>query len=339
VTPIIIRNIVELSEQRRGVLIFTASVRHAEEILEYLPRKQSALVIGDTPGADRDAIVERFKRQELKFLVNVSVLTTGFDAPHTDVIAILRPTESVSLYQQIVGRGLRLAPGKDDCLVLDYTGVPHDIFRPQIDEKKPTEDSVPVRVPCPRCRHTNEFWGIVDGAGNILEHFGRKCRGAVEAADGDEILPCGFRYRFKNCDRCGDENDIAARTCESCGHPLIDDDVKLQRAMTLKDAHVMRPETMIFTKRVDKEGRERLEVRYYDPDSQFLSEVFYLNNANEAKVFFYNFIRMHNRRPETSLEVASVDEAIRLQGRFRLPMFIIARKQGEYWKIREKIFR
>lgn len=50
--------------------------------------------------------------------MNVSVLTTGFDAPHVDLIAILRPTESVSLYQQIVGRGLRLAPGKTDCLIM-----------------------------------------------------------------------------------------------------------------------------------------------------------------------------------------------------------------------------
>ncbi len=339
VTPIIIQNIVDLARDRKGVLIFTASIRHAEEILTYLPSRISSLVIGDTPGDERDAIIARFKAQELKFLVNVSVLTTGFDAPHTDLIAILRPTESVALYQQIVGRGLRLYEGKSDCLVLDYTGVPHDIFLPQISDRKPTEDSVPVKIPCPQCEHHNDFWGITDDAGNVLEHFGRKCRGAIEASDGDEIIPCGFRYRFKNCDRCGGENDIAARTCESCLHPLIDDDVRLQQAMSLKDAHVMRPETMIFEKRVDKAGRERLEVRYYDVDSQYLSEIFYLNNSNEAKVFYYNFIRMHNRRPENRLEIDSVNEAVRLKDRFRVPMFIIARKQGEYWKIREKIFR
>jgi DNA repair protein RadD len=64
------------------------------------------------------------------------VLTTGFDAPHVDLIAILRPTESVSLYQQIVGRGLRLAPGKTDCLILDYAGNPHDLYAPEVGAPK-----------------------------------------------------------------------------------------------------------------------------------------------------------------------------------------------------------
>lgn len=69
-------------------------------------------MIGDTPTLERDQIINDFKERKIKFLVNVSVLTTGFDAPHVDLIAILRPTESISLYQQIVGRGLRLSPGK-----------------------------------------------------------------------------------------------------------------------------------------------------------------------------------------------------------------------------------
>lgn len=338
ITPVIIANIVELSAGRRGVVIFTASVRHAKEIMTYLPAGESAIVLGDTPGDERDQVIDRFKRQEIKYLVNVSVLTTGFDAPHIDLIAILRPTESVSLYQQIVGRGLRLFDGKKDCLVLDYTGVPHDIFSPQIADRKPTVDSVPVQVPCPQCAHMNEFWGITDDDGAVIEHFGRKCRGAIEAIDGDEIVPCGFRYRFKNCERCGAENDIAARMCFECGHVLVDDDVKLQRAMALKDAHVMRPDTMFFEKKADKTGRERLEIRYYDLDSQHLSEVFFFENEGDAKVFHYNFSRMHNRLPEQPVDVRSIDEALRLRHRFRIPLFIIARKQGEYWRIREKIF-
>ena len=78
--------------------------------------------------------------------MNVSVLTTGFDAPHVDLIAILRPTESVSLYQQIVGRGLRLAPGKTECLLLDYAGNPHDLYSPEVGTPKGKSDNVPVQV-------------------------------------------------------------------------------------------------------------------------------------------------------------------------------------------------
>lgn len=87
------------------------------------------------------------------------MLTTGFDAPHVDLIAILRPTESVSLYQQIVGRGLRLAPGKTDCLILDYAGNPHDLYAPEVGSPKGKSDNVPVRVFCPACGFANTFWG------------------------------------------------------------------------------------------------------------------------------------------------------------------------------------
>lgn len=109
-------------------MIFTSSVRHAKEIITYLPEDMSALVVGETEDTQRDLIIHLFKEKKIKYLVNVSVLTTGFDAPHVDVIAILRPTESVSLYQQIIGRGLRLSENKKDCLILDYTGQGHHLF-------------------------------------------------------------------------------------------------------------------------------------------------------------------------------------------------------------------
>ncbi len=339
ITPIIIQNIIELSANRKGVIIFTSSIRHAREILQLLPKGESEMIIGDTPSEERDHIIETFKQIKIKYLVNVSVLTTGFDAPHVDVVAILRPTESVSLYQQIVGRGLRLYEGKKDCLVLDYTGVPHDIFSPQISDRRPTEDSVPVTVSCPMCSHENEFWGIKDEKGEIVEHFGRTCKGAIEDPDTSTIVPCGFKYRYRACEECGAENDITAKTCTACGYALIDNDTKLQEAMSLKDAHVMRPDTMILEKKIDKNGRERLEIRYYDLDAQYLSEVFFFENPNDSKVFYYNFIRMHNKLPEKELKINSIDQAISLKNRFRLPMFIIARKQKHFWKIREKIFR
>lgn len=109
--------------------------------------------------------------------MNVAVLTTGFDAPHVDLIAILRPTESVSLYQQIVGRGLRLAPGKTDCLILDYAGNPHDLYAPEVGTPKGKSDNVPVQVFCPACGFANTFWGKTTADGTLIEHFGRRCGG------------------------------------------------------------------------------------------------------------------------------------------------------------------
>lgn len=338
ITPLIIKNIIEMSAERKGVMIFTSSVNHAIEIMKCLPPYVSALVVGDTDGEERDEIIEAFKQQKLKYLVNVSVLTTGFDAPHVDVIAILRPTESVSLYQQIIGRGLRLSPGKTDCLILDYTGQGHDLFSPEIDENKPTSESVMVEVDCPSCGIANNFWGVLDKEGTLVEHFGRKCKGAFQDPITFEVEECGFRFRFKRCDKCGEENDIAARSCGACAHLLVDNDKKLKEAMSLKDAHVMRVETMIFEKGRDKKGNPRLEIKYYDADAEVLTEYFYLDSTEDCHAFYFNFIRMHNRLPEKKIFVRDIDDVLKNTDQFRQPMFVVARKQKYFWAIREKIF-
>jgi DNA repair protein RadD len=244
----------------------------------------------------------------------------------------------VSLYQQIVGRGLRLFEGKEDCLILDYTGVPHDIFSPEIADRRPLRDAVAVQVSCPQCEHKNIFWGIQSSGGEILEHFGKKCQGAIEDPENGEIVPCGFRYRYRNCEHCGTENDIGARICNRCHQELIDDQSKLKEAHAQKDSHVMRPDSMEFLKKRDSKRQERLEIRYYDHDGQHLSEIFFFDSPESAKVFYYNFQRMHQRNAGAPLRIDSIDAAILAQERFRLPLFVIARKQGKFWRIREKIF-
>jgi DNA repair protein RadD len=338
ITPLIIRNIVDIAKDREGVMIFTSSVKHAREILRALPEGISALVVGDTVSEERADIINDFKARKLKFLVNVSVLTTGFDAPHVDVIAVLRPTESASLYQQIVGRGLRLSPGKTDCLILDYTGQGHDLFSPDIEDGKPSSESVIVDVECPACGVTNQFWGLVNPDGLLLEHFGRRCKGATENPVTGEMTDCGFRFRFKRCERCEAENDVAARSCHQCAHLLVDDDKRLKDAMLLKDAHVMRVDSMIFASGRDKRGNPRLEVCYYDADANVLKEFFYVDSGESRRAFYYNFIRMHSRIPERKIEVRDAEDVIEKKELFRQPMFVIARKQKYFWNIREKIF-
>ncbi|MGB0744734.1 MAG: DEAD/DEAH box helicase family protein, partial [Opitutales bacterium] len=240
-TPLIVKNIIDITEsdKRQGVMIFSSTVKHAREIMDTLPEGQARLVVGTTEVNERDKIVEDFMQRAFKYLVNVSVLTTGFDAPHVDVIAIMRPTESISLYQQIIGRGLRLDADKKDCLVLDYTGMGHSIFSPEVGERKTDSESVAVQVPCPKCGFLNDFWGIVDEAGNILEHYGRTCRGGTVDPNTYELTPCGYRFRFKICEQCGAENDISARECNRCKCMLVDPDTKLKQARLSKDAHVL----------------------------------------------------------------------------------------------------
>lgn len=329
-TPLIVKNIVDITERfdRKGVMIFSASVKHAEEIVSYLPEGDARVVLGDTEISERDEIVEDFKNKKFKYLVNVSVLTTGFDAPHVDVVAILRPTESNSLYQQIVGRGLRLDPGKTDCFILDYTGMGHDIYTPEIADKRPSKDTVPVLITCPSCNFENSFWGLMNLDGEVIEHFGRKCR----------IQHCGYRFRYKLCHACGKENDVTARECDSCKATLIDADSKLKQAKLSKNAHVLTPEKITFEERLDKNSNPYLEIRYYDCDAQYVSEAHFFSNPSSIKKFQINFLRSHLKRPEISVNIKSPMDVIHHQKQLRLPSFVIARKQEKFWKITEKVF-
>lgn len=339
-TPFIIKNIIDITERynRKGVMIFSSSVKHAEEIMSYLPADDSRLVLGDTHITHRNEIVDDFKKKKFTYLVNVSVLTTGFDAPHVDVIAILRPTESNSLYQQIVGRGLRLSDDKKDCYVLDYTGMGHDIYAPEISDKRPLKDTVPVKVPCPVCAFENDFWGYADQDGEVIEHFGRKCRGATQDPKSLKITPCGFRFRFKLCHSCGCENDITARACEKCKATLIDADGKLKQAKLSKNSHVLTPDRITFDERKDKNSNPYLEIRYYDFDARYVSEAHFFSNPSSLKKFNINFLRSHLKRPELAIEIKDPQDVIKYQSLFRLPSFVIARKQDKFWKITEKVF-
>ncbi|APX92016.1 ATP-dependent helicase [Halomonas sp. 1513] len=356
-TPGIIAEIVERGAERQGVMIFAASVAHAEEILGYLPAGEAALITGATPGGEREAIIAAFKAREIKTLVNVAVLTTGFDAPHVDLIAILRPTESVGLYQQIVGRGLRPAPGKQDCLILDYAGNPWDLYAPEVGAPKPASDAEPVQVECPECGHANLFWGKRDGE-LVIEHYGRRCQGLITdpapasgasrgsrgagdkergAASGAR-RQCDFRFRFKLCGECGAENDIAARRCHGCQTLLVDADDKLKAALRLKDARVLRVAGMQLEATVNGRGMPRLKVTYHDEDGATLAEWFALETAAQRGAFHAVFLRDHLRAPGGAWRPTSPQAVIDEQRRLRAPDFVVGRKVGRHWQVREKLF-
>ena len=332
----IITQVITKTEKRQGAMIFASTVDHAREIMGYLPEGEAALVIGETSGKERDRLIEAFKSQSLKYLVNVSVLTTGFDAPHVDFIAILRPTESVSLYQQIVGRGLRLSSGKEDCLVIDYAGNRYDLYSPEIGEPKPDSKSVPVTVPCPACGHDNSFWGVVDNVGDLVEHYGRHCQG-YEEFDGEKVQ-CDFRYRFKECDQCGAENDIAARKCHQCRKALVDPDQKLRDALNLKNCMVIRCSGMTMEPDRDKQGNDRIQITYFDEDGAELQEYFRLETPGQQGAFYHHFGKHALINRAEPFKATSVDNVIHNRKKFRKPDFVIARKEKYYWQILDKLF-
>lgn len=105
----------------KSVLVFCTTVSQAMNYASGF--KNAECVHGKTKPEIRDAIIERFKKGKTKIVFNVGVLTTGFDHPELDCIILLRPTRSLSLYYQMLGRGVRIAPGKESCAVVDFTST------------------------------------------------------------------------------------------------------------------------------------------------------------------------------------------------------------------------
>ncbi|MCB9838225.1 MAG: DEAD/DEAH box helicase family protein [Phycisphaeraceae bacterium] len=149
--------IVGLTADRKATLIFSSGVRHGRHIARTLQDRHGAecgFVCGETSSDERSEILGRFRSGGLQYLCNVNVLTTGFDAPHIDCVALVRPTMSPGLYYQMVGRGFRMSPGKADCLVLDFGGNvlrhgPVDAVRVSTFDRGDGE--APAKE-CPECR-------------------------------------------------------------------------------------------------------------------------------------------------------------------------------------------
>ncbi len=156
ITRAAVAEIIAHGQNRESWLVFCSGVEHARHVAEEFRRREitCATIFGDTPKDERDAIIAAFKRGKIRALASMGVLTTGFNAPAVDLIALLRPTKSAGLYVQMVGRGTRLSPGKENCLVLDFAGNvrrhgPIDLVRP----RRPGDGNgreAPTKV-CPEC--------------------------------------------------------------------------------------------------------------------------------------------------------------------------------------------
>jgi DNA repair protein RadD len=155
ITRAAIDEVIAHAEDRRSWLLFCSGVEHAIHVAEAVRAGgvSCETIFGHTPTAERDRIIGAFKRGNVRALASMGVLTTGFNAPAVDLIAMLRPTKSAGLYVQMAGRGTRLAPGKQNCLVLDFAGNvarhgPIDAVTP----KRPSEaEGAPPTKTCPEC--------------------------------------------------------------------------------------------------------------------------------------------------------------------------------------------
>lgn len=155
--PIAVANLLKACEapRRDSIIIFAAGIQHALMISEELAKhgEQPRIVTGETKEGMRSESIEMFRSGQIRVLINVGVFTEGFDAPNVDCVALMRATLSPGLYMQMVGRGMRLFDGKEDCLLMDYGGNvlrhgPIDNIQPPANarEKAPATTKV-----CPMC--------------------------------------------------------------------------------------------------------------------------------------------------------------------------------------------
>jgi len=138
-------------------LVFAIDITHAIAICDSLNvHGIKSDVLHSRMSADRTAVLDSFHNGEIRALVSVGMLTTGYDSPQVDLILMLRPTMSAVLHVQMIGRGLRVHPGKEHCLVLDYAGNTarlgpiNDVIVPKSERDGKGVGEAPTKN-CPKC--------------------------------------------------------------------------------------------------------------------------------------------------------------------------------------------
>lgn len=310
----------------RGVMLFGATIEHCKEIMQSLPAHNSGMINGEMGDRHNKHVIQQFRDQKIRYLVNVNMATVGFSCDHVDIIAILRATESSRLYQQILGRGMRLDPHKKEFLLLDYTDNIQnlfpggDVFSPEITAygKKPSQK---MDIVCPDCNYVNSFSlrpnpdnMQIDNHGYFLNldgdryqfddgkfypaHYGRRCLHVNELGK-NNFDRCEHFWEFKECHKCKHKNDIAARKCESCRELLIDYNDKI----TVEFAKFKNDLTQIQTDRINrfykkattsKAGNEMLRVNFKTEYRDFVA--FFSSRVNRK---FYEMLQDKNFKPET----------------------------------------
>lgn len=178
----------------RKTIVYAVDRRHAQHIANSFGEANvvAAVIDGVTPVDERDALLRKFAAGEIQVIVNVGVFVEGTDIPDVSCIIIARPTKSIGLYLQMVGRGLRSAPGKKDCIIIDHAGVVEMHGFPDEPIAWELSSDKKLRQPLKEARSKRRAMALVDCP---------ECGGA--RWQGSHCTGCGWRPRTR-----GDAVDI-----------------------------------------------------------------------------------------------------------------------------------
>jgi DNA repair protein RadD len=283
-TAVIMRNLVQImkAQNRFGAFVFASTIKHAYECLSNLPPDESAVITGNTPQQERMIILDKAREGKIKYLVNVAVLTVGVDVPAYDTLLFVRPTESLVLMVQMIGRVLRLAPNKESALIIDCAG--------NLERHSDWDDPVLLDA-LKQTRHKDaELIFPCYVCGQLNSEHTRRCVGIVDNKR------CEHYFDFKECHECNTKNDQVARHCRYCETELIDPNAKLSMAPFVD-------ETMIVdVLRAKYWLQERdtgfiFNASYECPNNVWFYESYTPTASEKAKNYFYGtFVKKHVNR-------------------------------------------
>lgn len=336
-TELICKQIIHVmkTQSRFGIFIFATTKKHAEEIMGHLPPEESALILGETPQDERTMILNDAREGKIKYLVNIAIISVGVDVPAFDTLAYLRPTESLVLLVQTMGRVLRLSPNTDktEALVLDFAGniERHSHWDNPIllkAVKTALEKDKPHVIKCPACMELNTEWA-------------RRCVGVTNN------IRCNYYFEFKECpnETCKSKNDVAARHCRICETEIIDPNAKLSLT-SASSAELLREFEVIDSKYAisDTKSGFRINCMYRCKDEKGKIAAYYemfTPSSDKAKnVFYGQFIKKHCDKPSDWYpylqERSKMEHMLESANK---PIRLMISQETKFYKIKKKIFQ
>ena len=241
----------------RQTVVYAVSVRHARNLADVFNEGgiPSGVLVSDTPSGERDDLIRRFRQGDLRALVNVAVATEGFDLPDAACVLMTRPTMSLALYLQMVGRGLRPKQDDGNCVILDLAGNSLRHGLPEEDREwslraRGEQPSGGARlVWCEKCEALSP--AASHQCGNCREPFGEDCS------------RCGAWRALKRWTRktmCDQDHELVCDRCHYDAHVLAKLPVtqELEDLATLMDDDGLSPYRNPYIKDLLEEERRRI---------------------------------------------------------------------------------
>ncbi len=206
----------ELWQERargRQTLIYAVSVKHAHRLTTVFRNAgvSANLMLGNTPADMRESTMRSFRNGNLTVLVNVAVATEGFDLPDASCVIIARPTKSLSLYLQMLGRGMRPKDGGGDCVILDLAGNSREHGLPNAPREwslSPRAEMYEGDAPAVRC----------DRCGEMSPAASQNCQRCGEPF-GEDCQRCGKWRAWRRWEiDCAHRHDVVCDLCHADAH-------------------------------------------------------------------------------------------------------------------------